>query len=365
MIPLPASRQITQVRYAPPDGYGLDLEIFQMSALRKRANTKILQATNRIEFYLLICVTQGRCTHMADFEPVACKPGSLLILQPGQVHRFDAKTDWQAWVLLYRPEFRQPQKNTMSPGEAEVFQHLEDLPVHLVMNTSEQQVVMASIARMFEDTRIKASRSTLHALLRNQLYTLLIRLHLIQSDKREPERAAALAAQRFKRYRSAVEQEFHRWHRVSDYAKFLGCSEKTIGRATLEIAGTNAKTYLSQRIALEAKRLLAHTGSPVSVIADTLGFDEATNFVKCFRRQLESTPREFRAQQTTRYAFSLPMAILNARDLSVGFRAANKFSRRSAIGRLALKVLENQRINCIVFLPAGKVRSPGQNLKQA
>lgn len=296
----PVRKEIPHLHYAPPAGYGLDMEIFPISALRQRAGSKILKATKRIEFYLLVYVTEGRCTHMADFELIACESGSLLILQPGQVHRFDAKTGWQGWVLMYRPEFRQPQKNLMSPSEVEVFQYLEDLPVHMDINRREQPVVMASIVRMFEDAKIKADPSTLHALLRSQLYALLIRLHLIQSHRQQPERAAALVVQRFKRYRSAVEQQFHHWHHVSDYAKYLGCSEKTIGRATLEIAGVNAKTYLSQRIALEAKRLLAHTGSPVSIIADTLGFDEASNFVKFFSREVGCSPGSFRKRNAGR-----------------------------------------------------------------
>jgi len=34
---------------------------------------------------------------------------------------------------------------------------------------------------------------------------------------------------------------------------------------------------------------------PVATISDELGFDEATNFVKFFRRETEQTPRAFRA----------------------------------------------------------------------
>lgn len=300
MTQRPARSEIIPVRYVPPDGYGLDLEIFPVSELRQRAGSKMLQTTERIEFYLLIYVTEGRCTHMADFESIACEPGSLLILQPGQVHRFDAATDWQGWVLLYRPEFRMPRESSMSPGELEVFQYLDDMPVHFSLNESEQPVVTASIARMFEDARIKAVPGILHALLRNQLYALLIRLHLMQSHRHPVERAAPLAVQRFKRYRSAVAREFHRWHRVADYAKLLGCSEKTLGCTTQEVSGMSAKAYLSQRIALEAKRLLAHTGAPVAVIADTLGFDEATNFVKFFRREAGCSPGDFRKQNSGR-----------------------------------------------------------------
>jgi AraC-like DNA-binding protein len=54
---------------------------------------------------------------------------------------------------------------------------------------------------------------------------------------------------------------------------------------------------ITDRLVLEAKRLLAHTLLPVAVIGDQLGFAEATNFVKFFRREAGSTPGAFRAKQ--------------------------------------------------------------------
>jgi AraC-like DNA-binding protein len=48
-------------------------------------------------------------------------------------------------------------------------------------------------------------------------------------------------------------------HAVAGYARLLGCSEKSLGRAVQQIAGITAKQFLSQRIALEANRLLVHT----------------------------------------------------------------------------------------------------------
>jgi AraC-like DNA-binding protein len=76
----------------------------------------------------------------------------------------------------------------------------------------------------------------------------------------------------------------------------LGCSEKSLMRAVREAAGVSAKRYVSQRVALEAKRLLAHTSLPVATIADRLGFDEPTNFVKFFRREAGAVPGAFRRQ---------------------------------------------------------------------
>ena len=66
------------------------------------------------------------------------------------------------------------------------------------------------------------------------------------------------------------------------------------------MAAVSAKAFLVSRIVLEAKRLLAHTLLPVSTIGDQLGFDEATNFVKFFRRETALTPGAFRTRQNGR-----------------------------------------------------------------
>ncbi len=126
----------------------------------------------------------------------------------------------------------------------------------------------------------------------------MIRLHLAGPSTIEDERLAPVILQRFRRYRTTIEQEYMRWHQVAQYARHLGCSEKSLNRATFEVVGMNAKTLLMNRIILEARRLLAHTSLPVAIIGDRLGFDEATNFVKAFRRETGMMPGKFRTRET-------------------------------------------------------------------
>jgi AraC-like DNA-binding protein len=62
---------------------------------------------------------------------------------------------------------------------------------------------------------------------------------------------------------------------------------------------TNAKAFIATRLALEAKRLLTHSALSVGAIADRLGFDDASNFVKFFRRHAGCAPTEFRRRGPT------------------------------------------------------------------
>lgn len=83
---------------------------------------------------------------------------------------------------------------------------------------------------------------------------------------------------------------------IASYADALGCTEKSLTRAAREASGQNAKAVIAARIVLEAKRLLAHADRPIYLIAEGLGFAEATNFAKFFRRETGLTPAGFRAE---------------------------------------------------------------------
>jgi AraC-like DNA-binding protein len=291
-----SSPGLARVHYRPPASYRLDLEVLPVSEWRRRVARSGLLRPHRIEFHQLLCITRGTCAHTVDFEPVAAAAGSVFALRPAQAQQFDDSDGWDGWLLVFRPEFLLPLASAMPADDLKAIVGLETLPAHLTLAPDERDAVAECIARMYRDAGSDNPAEQLHALLRHQLYALLLRLHFAQG--RRVDAADAFALRRFERFRREVEVRHSRCHRVSDYTRAVGCSEKTLTRTTLAIAGVTAKSYIAARIALEAKRLLAHTTMPVAAIADRLGFDEATNFVKFFRRVVGCVPGAFRRRQS-------------------------------------------------------------------
>jgi AraC-like DNA-binding protein len=93
-----------------------------------------------------------------------------------------------------------------------------------------------------------------------------------------------------------VEQGFARTRRVEEYAARLGCSVRTLTRACLAATGRSAKQVIDDRVALEARRLLACTQLPVAEVGQRLGFTEPTNFGRFFQREVGCSPGAFRAE---------------------------------------------------------------------
>nr|WP_315220483.1 helix-turn-helix domain-containing protein [uncultured Duganella sp.] len=287
--------EIRPLPYRPRAPYLLDLEIFAMADLRRRGSKANVRATHRYEFHTLVCVTRGVCTQMVDFKAIACSPGSVLVLRPGQAHNYGPGEDWEGWNVLFRPEFVLPESST--PRDLTLAVDLMRLGEHLRLGGDELRQVTEAIQQMRQDTRMAAAAEDVHALLRHQLHALLTRLSILQRGTTARPPPVSPASQRFGRFQQLVDERFAQWHQVADYADQLGYTEKSLARAVTAVRGTTAKAFIAARINLEAKRLLVHTDLAVAGIADKLGFDEATNFSKFFKREVGCAPAEFRRRQ--------------------------------------------------------------------
>lgn len=291
------SADIPQLGYRPQAPYQLDLEIFTMADLRRRGSPQEVRTTHRYEFHTLVCVTQGECDQVVDFRSIPCATGSLLVLRPGQAHNYGHSSDWDGWNVLFRSEFLFPVST--SPRNLKPAVDLDRLPEHIVLAGNELRTVTDSIEQMREDSLSDAPLDDLHALVRHQLHALLVRLSILQGRRRAHESVVSPSLQRFKRFQQLVEERFAQWHQVAEYANQLGSTEKSLARAVETAMGMTVKAFITARINLEAKRLLVHTDLSVAAIADRLGFEEATNFSKFFKREAGCTPVEFRKRHVS------------------------------------------------------------------
>lgn len=305
----PRNVDIERLAYHPSRPYPYAVEVFDVADLKQRTKAEAMHLTYSYEFYMLILVTRGECVQVIDFERVLCSAGTMLILRPGQAHNFGRSEDWDGWIVLFKPEILLP---TALLRNAPVALAPERLPARLQLNDQELRRASDSVLRMHEDASIAdvpeptaARRSAarlaadIHALLQFHLYALLTWLSI--AHERQVAGPRPGASPRFDRFRELLEQHFAEWSRLGDYSRHLGCTEKSLTRATLAAVGMTAKALISKRINLEAKRLLAHTDLPIGVIAAKLGFQDAAHFSKFFKREASCTPKQFRARTALLY----------------------------------------------------------------
>ncbi|MCF3650609.1 helix-turn-helix domain-containing protein [Synoicihabitans lomoniglobus] len=280
--------EIPNIPFAHSQGKKTPVEVVRLSELRARETDLPIFAPKRPDFYVLMFVTEGAGSHWIDFMRHALRPGDVLQVRPDQVHAFDADSNHEALLLLFRPE--------MVPAS-----HVERLAIHL-----SQPVHLAS--RDFKlliqvlDFLQQIERMPAHIRLTSMAAGLLqaIIAGLDEWYAREHSLSANPGHQRALELVHRFEQLLH--HQVGRQslvacAGQLHVTTRTLSRACQQIRGTSPKKLIDRNLALEAKRQLILGNATGEEIGYDLGFSEASNFVKFFKRIVGQTPEAFRLQQ--------------------------------------------------------------------
>ncbi|MEO7768377.1 MAG: helix-turn-helix domain-containing protein, partial [Ferruginibacter sp.] len=81
---------------------------------------------------------------------------------------------------------------------------------------------------------------------------------------------------------------------VSQYAGRLNLSTYQLNAITKATVGKPASALINEQIILEAKRYLLATPNQVKDIADYLGYEDISYFIRFFRKHTGYTPEAFR-----------------------------------------------------------------------
>jgi len=277
-----------KVVYSHSKGRGTPIEVVRLSELRARDLEIDIFAPTRHDFYLLKFVTGGSGAHWVDFVRHDVSEGDVLQVRPDQMHAFDAGSDHEALLFLFQPE----------AAPADQIQRLAvhlDAPFHLDAKDFE-------FLRELLDLLLKMHEIPEHLRLTSMAPGLLQAVISGLDDlySRQSELLGSSAHHRASELIFRFEQLLHQQskrHRLSEFAAALHVTEKTLARACQKIRGLSPKKLIDQHFALEAKRKLILGDDTVEQIAFGLGFTEATNFVKFFKRIVGQTPEAFRGAQ--------------------------------------------------------------------
>jgi AraC-like DNA-binding protein len=246
----------------------------------------------RPPFHALLLATAGHGTIEVDFAPQTCRPGTLLWIRPGQALRIGANGLSASVVTFESAILNDDVRRSAERPEARWQLEGED-----------EDAVISEFAQLAVDCDRHRSGELAAALLRHQLAVLLLRIALLAP----PTPPAGAEGRTFAAFRRRLEEGHPHSRRVEDYAEEMGCSVRTLTRASLAVTGRTAKQVVDDRVALEARRLLACTPMSVAEVGRHLGFPEPTNFGRFFHREVGMSPGQFRAETAVNGRGGIPV----------------------------------------------------------
>jgi len=165
----------------------------------------------------------------------------------------------------------------------------------IIRLSAENQRKFHLLLEVFKDefaTRDNIQEEMLQMLLK-RLIILCTRMLKEQEDITRSQHQLDLIRQ----FHVLVEMHFRERQKVSDYAKMLHKSPKTLANLFAQNKEPSPLRQIHERIALEAKRLLLFTDQSIKEVGYELNFLEEAHFSRFFKRLVGQTPSAFREEK--------------------------------------------------------------------
>ena len=279
---------IDKVLYTFREEARLHIDIVPIARLLTERNKGRTTAPHRTSFYRIIWFREGQPTHSVDFEKIPIHAPALLFIHKDKIHQFDRLSPHDGMVLIFTDDFFCRTENDR--------QFLRTARLFSEPDTAVLLAVDEHLNGMLEQL-VHEIRQPNHPVKSNLLY------HLLNTFLYSAERvASAQYSQRtsltngvllVSSFLDLVEQQFQRRLTIETYADWLNVTVNTLNEAALAVKGKTSKQLVTERLLLEAKRLLVHSALTVKEIGFELGFDIPTNFNKFFLNNAGQTPLAF------------------------------------------------------------------------
>ncbi|GIV35862.1 MAG: AraC family transcriptional regulator [Cyclobacteriaceae bacterium] len=271
------------LRTARPATADSDIDVFRFEYLAK--DLAHLRAPHRHMFYTFILVARGSGEHDIDFEAYPLKPRRLFLISPGQVHTWNTVRNVSGYVVLFTDNlfssvggpYPVQIRTLFKPGQPQYYD-LSDVELKKwieLCNNMESELLSADAL---------SKQAFFH-----QLGLMLVWAARLSRYTHNPLPIDILST-----FQNLIEEHFQTKHTTSEYASMLNVSASYLNALVKRKTGKSAGELIRQRILLEARRHLAHSGLTVGEIAFHLGFADNSYFGRFFKKYTGVTPAAFR-----------------------------------------------------------------------
>jgi AraC family transcriptional activator of pobA len=252
------------------------------------AGRDLVHDLHRHDFYFVLAVEHGEGVHEIDFVAYPVHDAAIFILRPGQVHRLELKASATGFLLEFDLELYQP-KHSLSDfrwkkitgknfceGEAAKFGRLLDY--------------LSAIKLEYDEK----SEGYLEAIKANLDLFFLGYLRMSQHPGRLSKPENSYSLDRFEEFRLLLETHIATKKNVSDYTALMNLSAYQLNTITKTAVDKTVSDLINEQILLEAKRYLLATANQVKDIADDLGYEDVSYFIRFFKKHMGLTPDAYR-----------------------------------------------------------------------
>jgi AraC family transcriptional regulator, transcriptional activator of pobA len=240
---------------------------------------------HRHAYHELIWVHDGHGQHLIDGEVVRFGPRTLTLIAKGQVHQFQQAEGVSAVVVRFDDDWLTGSRRWLFSGGA-----------CTAMSVPADEA--PSFEALLDVLRTEIERPAgpeSPELRRHLLASVLLWAQRWREAQLEHGGASGTDVQLHREFQELLERDFAESHEAGHYAAELGVTTGTLSRTLTKLTGRSTKQLITDRVMLEAARLLRFSDLSVKEIAARVGFGDQFAFSKAFKRHRGEAPLDFRA----------------------------------------------------------------------
>lgn len=248
-----------------------------------------IEKPHRHNFYLLVVFTQGSGTHTIDFKQYTIRKGSLFVVQPGQIHGWSLSEDIEGYIAFYSKEVYNLYFGTKKIEEYSFLQSVKSIP-ELILKEPNLDEITWYFSMMIKESQGRNPKRIEKILNLLDTINITISREFLSDENQE----SLLYNYKVKEFQRILEEHFISEKSPSFYAEKMNISLKHLNRICKATLNQTVTEIITNRVILEAKRLLINPKKSVSQVADDLQFVNYSYFAKLFRKHTGSSPSDFR-----------------------------------------------------------------------
>jgi AraC family transcriptional regulator, transcriptional activator of pobA len=257
--------------------------VFKVSAFK--AAIKRTKPHKHGGYYELIFLSKGEGFHWIETQHFKVNPPDLFFMKPDQMHCWQFTDIPKGYVLLFKDTMLDPVRE--APLIA-LIQQLRSVTRICLDKTMDLSPTFEGMLQEYENPSTYSEEIILGHL--RSLFALILKF---SEPKTLPRQGSPSSL--YQRFIELLNEKCPKEViQVQGFAELLGTSTQNLNTACKKNGSLSASQHVTQQLLVEAKRNILHTDLSVSEIAEHLRFNDASYFVKFFKKHTGHTPHQFR-----------------------------------------------------------------------
>ncbi len=252
------------------------------------AGKDMVQALHRHTYFWVLVLEKGIGEHIIDFTPYSITDYSVFFMRPGQVHQLSLEKESSGYLMEFTTDFYEARENSTKQLlrkvstknyckiTKDIFTKLYTVLTYIFQEFTHQEEKYSEV--------IKANLE-------------IFFIELLRQSKNPKSLSTdtnQYSQEKFETFLALLETDISTTKQVVEYANKLHITPYQLNSITKEKVGKTSSELINSYIILEAKRYLLATSNQINQIAEQLGYEDISYFIRFFKKHTGFSPETFR-----------------------------------------------------------------------